>query len=330
MWSGGGWGAPGGGGGQPGWTGAQQAAFFQSMPTNQVDWAALAQQWIKMKEPGSEGSPPPGPPRLPAIATPPLPSMSTPPPPVKRMVAGFSQPGVPGVAPPLPNVPPPPDIGVPGEEGGEANMELEEEEAGSGWGGQASWGVTPAPAGGAVTSSEGAWQEQQQQQQWNESHNKVGYNYGEDYQGNGMEFYGRDGGDNWNVGRRDGPAIVPLMEVDTSAIGAAMGSTMSDAQRKKLPSWIREGLEKMEREKRKKEEDIEGSGGQRKRRGDKERKRLNCLRTQLLLSSIMTSARRRKKEKRKVRSGRGRVDSSQESPEMIGSIVTSGKNLISR
>merc|ERR1719187_651480 len=210
-----------------------------------------------MKEPGSEGSPPPGPPRLPGIATPPLPSMSTPPPPVKRMVTGFSQPGVPGVAPPLPNVPPPPDIGVPGEEGGEANMELEEEEAGSGWGGQASWGVTPAPAGGAVTSSEGAWQEQQQQQQWNESHNKVGYNYGEDYQGNGMEFYGRDGGDNWNVGRREGPAIVPLMEVDTSAIGAAMGSTMSDAQRKKLPSWIREGLEKMEKEKRKKEEDKE-------------------------------------------------------------------------
>merc|ERR1719225_1762172 len=78
------------------------------------------------------------------------------------------------------------------------------------------------------------------------------------------------------------PAIPSLMEVGgpgtraglppgPSQGGMAGFGAMSDAQKKKLPSWIRAGLEKMEKDKQKKEQDDE-----RKRRFE-ERKRIEKL-----------------------------------------------------
>merc|ERR1740131_172964 len=47
-------------------------------------------------------------------------------------------------------------------------------------------------------------------------------------------------------------SLPSLMEVDTSNV-----ATLNEAQRKKLPSWIRAGLEKMEKDKQKKEQEDE-------------------------------------------------------------------------
>ena len=119
MWQGGG-GWPGGGGWAPGWGGGPvpSQAAVQALPHTSVDWAALAQQWIAMRDPGG-GPLPPAPP----LGGGPLPPAPPPAP-------GYSS-----------RPPPPPPLAVPGDdEGGEENMELEDEsveaEKGGGWNGQ--------------------------------------------------------------------------------------------------------------------------------------------------------------------------------------------------
>ena len=102
-------------GGEGGWTPAlstntqnQWASYYQSMAPQQVDWASLAQQWISMKSdgpPGAEGS------------YPEMQHQAPPQPPLPPSMPAHHQ--VPYYAP---QAPPPPNMS----EGGEANMDLEE------------------------------------------------------------------------------------------------------------------------------------------------------------------------------------------------------------
>ena len=136
MWGGQGGGGWGSGQPQPGPGGWPSQAAVQAMPHGSVDWAALAQQWIagnasQMMMGGGGFSAPP-------VARPPPPPMQTMP---RFPGAGPRPPRPANIQPqppePLPRPPPPlmpeADLGVPGEdsgggdEGGEMNMELEEE-----------------------------------------------------------------------------------------------------------------------------------------------------------------------------------------------------------
>ena len=187
------------------------------------------------------------------------------------------------------------DLGVPGEdtgagdEGGEMNMELEDEydqdseRRGGGW----------DNAGGWSQGQERAWSSES----GSDSHSNspfVNRNGGSDWGSGGAggaQQHRANSFSNWNKerGYKTGPttahppAIPSLMQVSVpnnkgpeSGAGQSMGAmagfgAMSDAQKKKLPSWIRAGLEKMEKDKMKKEQDDE-----RKRRFE-ERKRLEKL-----------------------------------------------------
>merc|ERR1719186_981333 len=209
-------------------------------------------------------------------------------------VNGPQQSGSPHQGPPLPVhphhyggdrpvvVPPPPplvresDVGVPGEdgsghqgkEGGEENMELEEEQEnedeGSGWG-NTGWN-NPSWGGGGPGWSEGSNSHSNSPEIFSSRGGGVGESPAMQTGSGKGSSNGREGG-RWKEGRTE--QVVPpmaslpsLMEVDTSNI-----ATLNEAQRKKLPSWIRAGLEKMEKDKLKKEQEEE----RRKRIEDKKR-----------------------------------------------------------
>jgi len=374
MWAGG----PGGGSGQgasqggwgSGWSGQQTwdgsvgsdqtRAAVQAMPHSQVDWAALAQQWIALKDPGPNlnqvniprvplvnntmhGTPgdsmflgPSGNGPGPMLGLPrhgvhlqrsqsgpvhgPLTHLNRPPPsfqpgimlPRQRMpmhsgamsLGGNSmhrhQLGPMNIPPPnlpplplnsqyegetKPLVPPPPplvrehDIGVPGEEqgnilnkeGGEENMELEDDQeidSNPGWGGGSgwsshNWNVGQSWSEGSNSNSQSNSPEMFRMKSADNSNNTSGSGNMGSLEPKDSKFSGR-----WTEGRNDfsnasANSLPSLMEVDTSNV-----ASLNEAQRKKLPSWIRAGLEKMERDKLKKEQDEE----RRRRVEEKKRK----------------------------------------------------------
>ncbi|XP_077291382.1 uncharacterized protein LOC143914873 isoform X2 [Arctopsyche grandis] len=217
---------------------ALNPSAYQNVSNDQVDWAALAQQWIQMKE---------------------------------------SCPATP--VPPAPLAPPPPIISVPvGEEGGEAPMEVEGNEAdvpaapvispqqwksvsgSSNWGNswdqwsgnnQSNWGwqsgsstkntqVPPDPPGiGGYTTAESNF--------------------------SGAGYWSTDDANdapsgNANVPNSDSASSRvprrpfrhhPASSTHITATDVDTTQTIDAAKRRQLPAWIREGLEKMEREKHK-------------------------------------------------------------------------------
>lgn len=311
----------------------QTQAAVQAMPHGQVDWAALAQQWIALKDhdpsnAGGQNNSLAGPPRHMHSGGPPgfihgVPPghmqggghrgpihgianqnhMQRPPgmpnntmhlqrPPVQLHTSSFTGPGPmqrteygfgggddkrvlssyhpspppssqPGIVPPPPPLVREQDVGVPGEElgshagreGGEENMELEDEQdedGGSGWGGSSTgwnnpgWGSTQSQGWSEGSASHSNSPEIFSSRFAEQSH--VGGKGGNS---------SREGGGRWKESRVEQrgppiPSLPSLMEVDTSNV-----ATLNEAQRKKLPSWIRAGLEKMEKDKLKKEQDEE-------------------------------------------------------------------------
>lgn len=240
MWPGGGaagWGGPGPGWPRPGWpptipqwprgppgpphppglNSQQTRASLQAMPHHQVDWAQLAQQWIRQQH---EPAPSHGPAHAPA------PAMS------ERCYAG----------------PPGEEDRVEGGAGGGEDMELEEDETGSGWGG-AAW---PLGWGSEGSNSQGS----------PESGLEAGAGAGllsrpsllprpppgplfpVTEPGRGVEE---------GEGSRSSPGFGPAPVGGQTTFGQF--DQLNEAQRKKLPSWIRAGLEKMEKDKLKKEEE---------------------------------------------------------------------------
>ena len=171
------------------------------------------------------------------------------------------------------------EVSVPGEdnggaEGGEANMELDDDQ-------------NDGQYDNGNSMSDRGW-----------GHDRGGWSSGSDSHSN-SPFVNRNGSDwnntsnqrqnnrNWNTNGNKGfktghfqqtypPALPSLMDISVPPVGANVDpmqsmALLNDAQKKKLPSWIRAGLEKMERDKLKKEQDDE-----RKRRFE-ERKRLEKL-----------------------------------------------------
>merc|ERR1719309_783352 len=173
-----------------------------------------------------------------------------------------------------PLVPPPPpldrehDIGVPGEEqgnilnkeGGEENMELEDDQeidSNTGWGGGSgwsshNWNVGQSWSEGSNSNSQSNSPEMFRMKSADNSNNTSGSGNMGSLEPKDSKYSGR-----WTEGRNDfsnasANSLPSLMEVDTSNV-----ASLNEAQRKKLPSWIRAGLEKMERDKLKKEQDEE-------------------------------------------------------------------------
>ena len=296
MNSGPGWNAGNGGSA----TGQDWATYYQSMPTNQVDWGSLAQQWISMKAentnmmmpmlddaeppppaPGEEQFVPHQPSPMPEYNQ--WPPVHLPPPNVHAHdTVKHHQPPLPP-APPLPTTPHPNTQ----PEGGVADMDMDEDDDNLGSSHSNDW-----PTGRNVDHSE-----------------STNYERGDGYYGKAPEnsnsevikpsirpgyqapsFGGPSphppgGGwihkNNQGMGRgRGGVSTMnqfpPLMglPVNTNrsiedgsgyngshSYGSSPGimgsmANLDAAARKKLPPWIREGLEKMEREKQKKEEEL--------------------------------------------------------------------------
>jgi len=213
MWNG------GGGWGMSGYPG-QGGAGGQD-----VDWAALAQQWIHSNQ-----------------------------------NSGGQQPPVPGTEK--------------GDGGGEASMDLcdteDQSQTSSGWEG-VTWNHHNQQQQGWTSGwNQGPsndWQNQAQMQGWqhtSESGNGWGMDSGwsDSAYGNGSGGWMNEQSsgsiysskelskDQLKSGNRGLPS---LMDIDTKAPDPYQG--LNEDQRKRLPPWIREGLEKMERDKRKKEEE---------------------------------------------------------------------------
>lgn len=231
----------GGGGGWP-----LQQANFQGMPHDQVDWAALAKQWIAQREAvGTEAAP------------------------------------VGGIAPAAPAPPPPPPEGDNQvvDPGNQNDMEICEDEGPNnqagfqnrneqwGWGGMPPeqqqqwneppqpWGMQPEPQGMPNKAPQGFEYNHGSFQQFDYNHGGEQFGFNEQ-----MENEGEQHGPPWGRGppphnqygeprrfrgrRPPRPLLPEEEEEDTTFLDAA--------KRKALPVWIREGLEKMEREKQKK------------------------------------------------------------------------------
>jgi len=235
------------------------------MPHGQVDWAALAQQWIKIKEvPGAEGAargeePPPG---EEGTAAPPQGGHA------HMQLCGDGQKsggwdnsgwnmwqqGAGMMADPS-------MMGQAGMMGMGWGQDPSMMQAGHGWhdgsgwpadGGYAAAGYHPSAGVEAFGMSGGGGA-------------VVGFGNGGDYMETGRHVGGEAAADRTSRpsrSRRD--AIPSLMELNTDSM-----LSLNDDQRKKLPPWIREGLEKMERDKRKKEEEDR----RRQRTEEKKRKR---------------------------------------------------------
>jgi len=219
MWNGG-----GGGWGMSGYPG-QGGAGGQD-----VDWAALAQQWIHSNQ-----------------------------------NSGGQQPPVPGTEK--------------GDGGGEASMDLcdtdDQSQTSSGWEG-VTWNHHSQQQQGGWSSgwnqgtNSADWQHQAQMQGWQHSTDSGnGWGMGHMDSGWADSAYGNGSGgwineqssgsmysskdlsqDQSKSGKRRLPS---LMDINTKAPDPYQG--LNEDQRKRLPPWIREGLEKMERDKRKKEEE---------------------------------------------------------------------------
>ncbi|KAG4078984.1 hypothetical protein HA402_001639 [Bradysia odoriphaga] len=195
-------------------------AAYQNLSNDQVDWAALAQQWIYMKESFPEDN-----------------SMPT--------------------APPPPNISSLRDF----DEKGEAEMEVEKEDE-------------PIPSLLSIQTSRGDDFSNQQDNNWQQS---SGWNTHSQH-----HWRKKPGWNTWtnpNVQQSAPPFRQPLLPDPTNASNKNSPSTLwhnsnSDqsgstdkakpsvnidnfptpldaAKRKTLPAWIRQGLEKMEREKQK-------------------------------------------------------------------------------
>ena len=271
------------------------ATYYQSMPANQVDWGSLAQQWIAMKTentsmvtPGLENTepPPPAPGEEALVVSQPSPMgayaqwppIHLPPPNVHThdlATHNETQPPLPP-APPLPTTPHPTSQ----PEGGVADMDMDEDDeihgsSNNDWGSKQPINHSESHDRGRGisnqeefnTNSRGAYKPLQfggpsphpPGGGWiHKSHNQV---------------LGRGRGNAHSMGQ-----IPPLMDL-TAVTAKGMDSSSSNynasshsyasssmlmgsmasldaAARKKLPPWIREGLEKMEREKQKKEDEL--------------------------------------------------------------------------
>ena len=258
---------PGGDGGA--WTPAlstasqnQWASYYQSVPSQQVDWASLAQQWIALKtdSPGMEGSGYPGHAAMmhhpPAAPPPPLPpSMSA-----VHHSAPFH----------TPQAPLPPNMS----EGGEANMDLEENGGDVDYESQYTSSQPSFPDvyhSRALPPRQNHIPPHEDFHHHSSDHHHHHHQHAHQPSGYHQHHHNRQhppsnnwgtganaevqGG--WGGGSRHGPPIPPLMGASGHAAeysNMAFSSLNAEA-RKKLPAWIREGLEKMEREKLKKEED---------------------------------------------------------------------------
>lgn len=269
------------------WTGDIQSGYptqwalnpsaYQNVSNEEVDWASLAQQWIKMKE------------TFPAEQVPPAP----PPPPIKpednNDIEGGEAPMDMSKDEAEPQPPPPNTVTQDG--GSWGNWNNWQQQWGWGWGGSGpmnsapmmpSGAATPAttttatttttpnkaiaPATGAAVAASTAVPPYNYTAPSNVPHNFSGdtnstfeYNHG----GPMPEHFNQQGywtggpapfirgnkgvsGD-WRDARGHGRHTVKPEEeeVDTTTV-------IDAAKRKQLPAWIREGLEKMEREKQKK------------------------------------------------------------------------------
>lgn len=176
---------------------SQWTAHYQTMPTNQVDWAALAQQWIAMK--GSSNFAPP-PMQAQVQHQPPPPMPAPPPPPILSQSQSFQN------------------------EGGVANMDLEDDD-------------------------EEVEHHSHHQQQQHHHQPPVFKSSSSQYQNKPYNHQPRKY-NKWNQPSPTRPSM--NSQQPPSSVGPPVG--LDAAARKKLPPWIREGLEKMEKEKMKKEE----------------------------------------------------------------------------
>ncbi|KAK3884133.1 hypothetical protein Pcinc_000902 [Petrolisthes cinctipes] len=238
------------------WSGAPQWASWAFQPhhyqnmkpeeASAVDWAALAKQWIQMKEtvaPQEPVQPPHPPPLAPVPQHAPQPPL--PPPqqqqlqqPVEELSTGGGE----------------MDMEIEDDKGPPSGVEQQNGEGWSGWSGDWSnsqtgvgwgwgWPVDGYPQGGshAPDSTAGAAHQfgsKDGEYGWPMVSGGVGvgdYNNGDPRErGVGREF---------QVGAQDPDSRNLAKEADFQ---------LDAAQRKKLPAWIREGLEKMEREKQRK------------------------------------------------------------------------------
>lgn len=228
---------------------SQWTAHYQTMPTSQVDWAALAQQWIAMKGTDQHAPPPPPPPPAPAPPSISMPrpqnygSMPQAPPP-PHMSHHHS---TPHIRPPMNNYPPQNFQN----EGGMANMDLEEEEESH----QNHHHFKP--------------QFDVYHQRKPNFHHQQNFNHRPPFQPKRRFYNNHQNQQHWDdhpqhhprssnfhpQGDRGSqhhhpPSLFENQEQDFMEAN----SDLDAAAMKKLPAWIREGLEKMEREKQKKEE----------------------------------------------------------------------------
>ena len=261
------------------------------MPHTAVDWAALAQQWIAM----GGGGPGPGDPPHPPMMQTPFQHMPRPPaaPPVVTRFPGAAASLGNLPAPPPPLMPPRPEqyeVPVPGEdpgheaaEGGEANMELEDEDGDRRHGGweTSGWGQDRAWSSGSDSHSNSPFVNRNGSD-WSASSSAQAAKKPlsprsllrqeasfsgvmDQLQSPGYKTGGQAPASAYP------PSIPSLMDAGGQSQGMHSMAMLNDAQKKKLPSWIRAGLEKMERDKLKKEQEDE-----RKRRFE-ERKRIEKL-----------------------------------------------------
>lgn len=244
------------------WPAAQMQQVLQGVPHGQVDWAALAKQWIQQKE---------------AVITPE--PISIPPPPPTGMPPQAPMAGLMMHIPPGPPPPPPPPGPSNGGEAGD-DMDLDDGDNGNNhgnanfnnfgggqtqgweWGLQQNWNVPPPNWSMPQPPIEESKVDTQTYeyghgesctQSFDYNHGGDQYNYQQDMNDQGdYQQYWENEDDDSEVqsdrsyhGRR-GHDRFSISQDDDSGIDAA--------KRKNLPAWIREGLEKMEREKHKKSE----------------------------------------------------------------------------
>lgn len=213
-------------------------ANFQSMPHDQVDWAALAKQWIAQREAlGPEATP--GAPVGSVVPPPPPPEEDNQ---VQVPEGGATQ----------------NDMEICEEENAENNQGFQNDQWN--WGGMPQqqwnesspgWGIHPPPQGIPNKAPQGFEYNHGSFQQFDYNHGGEQFGYHDQMEnegppwGRGPPPHEQYGGPPRRPFRGRRPPR-PLMEEeeDTTFLDAA--------KRKALPAWIREGLEKMEREKQKK------------------------------------------------------------------------------
>ena len=270
------------------------ANFYQSMPANQVDWGSLAQQWIAMKTENTippqtfdDAEPPPPAPGeeqftnrqpLPTTTYNQWPPVHLPPPNIHTQETTRQH----DEAPPLPPAPPLPSTPHPNiqPEGGVVDMDMDDEdEQTSSSTGINDWSQSNSSLKANITAD--GYYAKQTEIPINKGVNTSNREYQRPTFG-GPSPHPPGGG--WIHKNNQGAArglsnshmtqIQPLMGLSSNSTNMAdshaayntqsynstgmMGSmaNLDAAARKKLPPWIREGLEKMEREKLKKEEEL--------------------------------------------------------------------------